>query len=169
MEAKSEKPFRIAIVGGGIGGLFAALSIHHFCAQGPRPLQIDIYEQARAYREVGAGIGVGINATRLAHNLGLGDKLNKIAGRRKNVWITFRRYDNGDEIITVPLDDTATIRQAPVHRAEYLDLLYQECVERGVGNLHINKKCISVTVGWPLTPFCSLDFSKYFFMLLNPA
>src|ERR1700744_3399083 len=119
MNEKQQNPFRIAIVGGGIGGLFAALSIHHFCSQGSRPITINVYEQARAYREVGAGIGVGINATRLAHNLGLGSKLNEIAGRRKNVWITFRRYDNGEEVITVPLDDIAAIRQAPVHRAEY--------------------------------------------------
>ena len=144
MTAPEDKPFRIAIIGGGIGGLFAALSIHQYCSP-IRKLQIDVYEQARAYREVGAGIGVGINASRLAHDLGLGEKLNKIAGRRKNVWITFRRYDNGEEVITVPLDDTASIRQAPVHRAEFLELLYQECIERGVGNLHVNMKCERLT------------------------
>ena len=101
-------------MGGGIGALFAALSIHHFCFQRSRPETIDVYKQARAYREVGAGIGVGINATRLAHNLGLGSKLNGIAGRRKNVWITFRRYDIGEEVIIT----------SSVHRAEYLELLY---------------------------------------------
>ena len=143
---EAQEPFRVAIVGGGIGGLFAALSIHHFCSKLPRPVQIEVYEQARAYREVGAGIGLGINATRLAHNIGIGEKLNKISGRRKNVWITFRRFDTGDDIITVPLDDQKTVRQAPVHRAEYLDLLYKECVQRGAARLHTNHKCLKVIV-----------------------
>jgi salicylate hydroxylase len=29
MPSREEKPFVIAIIGGGIGGLFAALSLHH--------------------------------------------------------------------------------------------------------------------------------------------
>ena len=90
--AQSTKPMRIAIVGGGIGGLFAALCIHQFCATEANALEINVFEQARAYREVGAGIGIGINATRLLHHVGIGEKVNAIAGRRKNVWISFRRF-----------------------------------------------------------------------------
>lgn len=139
-------PLRIAIVGGGIGGLFAALCIHHFSASSQRGVEIDVYEQARAIREIGAGIGVGVNAMKLAHNIGIGEKVNGIAGRRRNVWITFRRFDTGDDIITVPLDDRKTVRQAPVHRAEFLDILYNECVSRNAARLHINKKCLAVKV-----------------------
>lgn len=143
----SSKPFRIAIVGGGIGGLFAALCINQFCSSATdQPLEINVYEQARAYREVGAGIGIGINATRLLHHVGIGEKINAIAGRRKNVWISFRRFDNGENIITVPLDDTVPRRQAPVFRPEFLEILKQECLDRNVGTLHVQKKCEKINV-----------------------
>lgn len=145
--ADSSKPFRIAIVGGGLGGLFAALCINQFCSgSSDRPLDINVYEQARAYREVGAGIGIGINATRLLHHIGIGDKVNAIAGRRKNVWISFRRFDNGNDIITVPLDDTVPRRQAPVFRPEYLEILKQECIDRNAATLHVQKKCEKISV-----------------------
>ena len=57
--------FRIAIIGGGIGGLFAALSFHHHCKNTGANIQIDVYEQAAQYKEIGAGVGLGINAARL--------------------------------------------------------------------------------------------------------
>ena len=49
---------RIAIVGGGIGGLAAALFLHR------AGLEATVYEQAPALREVGAGIVVPPNMVR---------------------------------------------------------------------------------------------------------
>ena len=113
--------FRIAIVGGGIGGLFTALCIHHH-VQNSR-VQIDVYEQAAQYREIGAGVGIGPNAAKLFHEIGIGHQLNKISGWRNGVWISFRRFDNGDDVITVPSVETETVRNTPVSRSELLDLL----------------------------------------------
>ena len=81
------EPFRIAIVGGGIGGLFTAICLNYFVKT--RPLQIDIYEQAAQYKEIGAGVGLGPNAARLFHEVGIGNDINKIAGWRNGIWITF--------------------------------------------------------------------------------
>ena len=148
MESRQGQPFRIAIVGGGIGGLHAALSLHHHCKDDN--IEIDVYEQATQYSEIGAGVGIGVNAAKLLHRIGLGDAMNKIAGDRKGIWISFRRYDNGEEIVTVPANDAQTIRQLPVHRAEFLDLLCEAVQDRGAARLHTKKICTRVEVGYEI-------------------
>ena len=137
-------PFRIAIIGGGIGGLCAALSIHYQCKHLSN-IQIDVYEQASQYSEIGAGVAVGVNAAKLLHHIGLGERLNDIAGRRDGVWISFRRYDDGAEIVTIPANDSQKVRQLPVHRAELLEVLYNAVQERQAANLHTNKPCVGFT------------------------
>lgn len=135
---------RIAIVGGGIGGLCAALQLHHYCNDDN--IHIDVYEQAAQYSEIGAGVGIGVNAAKLLHRIGIDDALNAIAGYRQGIWISFRRFDNGGEIVTVPADDTKVIRQAPVHRAEFLDLLLKTVRERKAATLHTKKVCSRLDV-----------------------
>ncbi|KAI7253008.1 hypothetical protein KC343_g4113 [Hortaea werneckii] len=137
--ADTATPFRIAIVGGGIGGLFCALAIHHHCSIARVSAQIDVYEQAAQYKEIGAGVGVGVNAARLIHKLGIGKQLNAIAGRRRGVWIRFSRFDNSDDICTVPVNDNETIRQAPCARSDLLDLLLQTVNDRKAATLHTKK------------------------------
>ncbi|KAK3638074.1 hypothetical protein LTR56_013284 [Elasticomyces elasticus] len=139
-----EQPTRIAIVGGGIGGLFCSLAIHHHCSTASVPVKIDVYEQASQYKEIGAGVGVGINAARLFHKLDLGERLNAIAGHRTGVWISFRRWDTSEDIVTVPVNDSDKIRQAPCARTALLDLLKDAVEERGAATLHTKKQCKSV-------------------------
>ncbi|KAK8192689.1 hypothetical protein M8818_007861 [Zalaria obscura] len=139
MSSPYQQPLKIAIIGGGIGGLFATLCIRHH-AQG-RPVEIDVYEQASEFKEIGAGVGLGINAARLVHKVGIGEELNKIAGKRDGIWITFRRFDNSEDIVTVPLDDKQTIRQAPVARSDILDLLRHTIEDRKAATLHTKKQC----------------------------
>ena len=62
----------IAIIGGGIGGLTAALCLRKI------GIDVHVYEQSRALREVGAGINMTPNATRIIHALGLGEGLAKL-------------------------------------------------------------------------------------------
>ncbi|KAF3021962.1 hypothetical protein E8E14_010030 [Neopestalotiopsis sp. 37M] len=114
-------PLKVAVIGGGIGGLCTALFIYQHC--GPEAVAIDVYEQAPQYREIGAGVGIGVNAAKLLHKLGIGAAVSRIAGRRSEVWITFRKFDDGSDVVTVPSADTEEIKQLPVHRAEFLDLL----------------------------------------------
>jgi salicylate hydroxylase len=79
----TETPFRVAIVGGGIGGLSTALCLHHHIRNSP--IQIDVVEQASQYREIAVGIGLGPNAAKLFHEIGIGEQLNKISGWRNGV------------------------------------------------------------------------------------
>jgi 2-polyprenyl-6-methoxyphenol hydroxylase-like FAD-dependent oxidoreductase len=66
---------RIVIVGGGIGGMVAALAL------GREGFEPAVYEQAPELLEVGAGIAVWPNAFRVLERLGLGDAVLARAGR----------------------------------------------------------------------------------------
>jgi salicylate hydroxylase len=133
--------FHVAIIGGGIGGLTTALSLAH---QNPG-LNITVFEQAPAYREIGAGIGIGVNAAKILHRLGVGKAANAISGERNGMHRSMRRWDNGGEIVTVEsMDGEGETRQLSVHRAELLDVLYRSIQERGIARLHTNKKAVRV-------------------------
>jgi salicylate hydroxylase len=136
--------FRIAIIGGGIGGLFTALSIHSHCES--KDVQIDIYEQATEYGEIGAGVGIGPNAAKLIEKLGLMDEALKIAGDRNGVWLTLRRYDTGSEVLTVKGPTQGNRTQLPMHRAEFLEILVQAIQNRGAATMHTNKRCQRIEV-----------------------
>lgn len=136
MGSVTTSPFRVAIVGGGIGGLFAALSIYHHCT---KHVKIDVYERAAEYKEIGAGVGIGVNAAKLLDKIGLLDEALAIAGTRNKIWLTFRRYDNGEEIITIPAKEQGKIKGVSVARSEFLELLYHAVLERGAAKLHTNK------------------------------
>ena len=60
---------KVAIAGGGIGGLAAALAL---CRSGQK---VELFEKAAAFSEVGAGIQLGPNVTRLLQAWGLTDAL----------------------------------------------------------------------------------------------
>ena len=66
---------QVAVIGAGIGGLGAALSLFR------AGFDVQVYEQAHALREVGAGIQVSPNASRVLHGLGLADELAKLGVR----------------------------------------------------------------------------------------
>ena len=63
---------KVIIVGGGIGGLSAALSLLK------RGIDVDVYEQVSELREVGAGIQMSSNGTRVLYALGLEEPLKQV-------------------------------------------------------------------------------------------
>jgi salicylate hydroxylase len=65
----------VAIVGGGIGGLAAALSLLQ------AGFNVHLYERAPAVSEFGAGIQVSPNASRVLHRLGLAGDLARMGVR----------------------------------------------------------------------------------------
>src|ERR1700735_3565413 len=64
----------VAIIGGGIGGLTAALALQHF------GVPVRVFEQARAFGEVGAGVTITPNALNALIFLGVGPALAGQAG-----------------------------------------------------------------------------------------
>jgi salicylate hydroxylase len=135
--------FKVAIIGGGIGGLTCALSLAKQCPG----IKIDVYEQSAQYKEIGAGVGIGVNAAKILHQLGVGNAANAISGHRNKIHRSLRRWDNGKEIVTIDASfDQEEIRQLSVHRAELLNILFEANRERGVATLHNNKRSVKVTV-----------------------
>jgi FAD-dependent urate hydroxylase len=111
---------RVAIVGGGIGGLSAALSLHRF---GHRPVLV---EQTRELRPVGAGISLWPNGIKVLNLLGLGGKIAAIGGTMERMAYADR---TGRSLLDFPLSDLyARVgeRARPVARADLQDLLIRE-------------------------------------------
>ena len=65
----------VIIIGGGIGGLFAANAL---TAQG---LRVSVYEQAEALGEVGAGVFLTPNSVRHLQRVGLGPAVERWGAR----------------------------------------------------------------------------------------
>ncbi|KAJ9614661.1 hypothetical protein H2200_002798 [Cladophialophora chaetospira] len=133
----SPSPFTIAIIGGGLGGLTTALSIAY---HNPSLANITVYEQAPQYREIGAGIGIGVNAARILNKLGVWAAANAISGERNGVHRSCRRFDTGKEIVSVGAMDEGGeggVRQLSVHRAEILEVLYRELRTRYKGRVRL--------------------------------
>jgi len=76
----------VVIVGGGIGGLFAANAL---IAQG---LHVSVYEQASGLGEVGAGVFITPNAVRQLERVGLGPAVERW-GARVGTGSQYRRLD----------------------------------------------------------------------------
>ena len=143
MQPKPEPAhFHVAILGGGIGGLTTALSLSHHCSH----LKISVFEQAPAYTEIGAGVGINVAAARILHALGVGDAANTISGSRNGIHRSHRRWDTGAEIVTVRASESEAgeVRQLSVHRAELLDVLLEAVKATDAAALYTNKKVTGV-------------------------
>ena len=106
----------IAVVGGGSGGLAAALSLLR------AGFDVQVFEQAPALTEVGAGIQISPNASRLLHRLGLGDALDRTGVRPAAVHQ--RRWDDGRTLQRAPLGEAAEAAfGAPYYHFHRADLL----------------------------------------------
>ena len=86
------KVSRVAIVGGGIGGLSAALALQHF------GYRVSVFEQARELREIGAGVTITPNAMHALNFLGVGERVAKEAGPTEAYLI--RHFQTGEVIKT---------------------------------------------------------------------
>ena len=106
----------VVIVGGGIGGLFAANAlIEH-------GLHVAVYEQASALGEIGAGVFVTPNAMRHLERVGLGPAVEKW-GARVGPGSAYFRHD-GKPIAPVQVSDAFGWNAAfGMHRADFVDFL----------------------------------------------
>ena len=66
---------KVAVVGGGIGGLSAALAIRN------RGWDVEVLEQSAEFTEVGAGLSLWPNALRALEALGVGEQVRDLAQR----------------------------------------------------------------------------------------
>jgi salicylate hydroxylase len=110
---------RVLIAGGGVGGLACALALAR------HGHDVAVYEQAEAPAELGAGVQLSPNATRILNELGLAGALARIASEPDS--LDLRCGLTGRAVFSLPVGADARRRYgAPylhVHRADLLDAL----------------------------------------------
>jgi salicylate hydroxylase len=131
---------RVAIVGGGIGGLAAAAFLHR------AGLPSVVHEQAAELKEVGAGLVLAPNAVRLLRRLGVMDGLRDRAVPLDVGW-EFRRWEDGRvlsaENLATSCEQLYGERTYTVHRADLADAIRSAVPPDAV---RLGKRCTSVTV-----------------------
>ncbi len=129
---------RIAIVGGGLGGLAAALFLRQAGADAT------VYEQASELREVGAGIVVSPNMVRPLARLGLAAPLEEFAVRLEAAW-EFRRWEDGRVLSVQPMGEECEKLYGAhcyvVHRADLMSLFRQSLPAEV---LRLDHRCVGV-------------------------
>src|SRR5689334_12913599 len=125
------QPLHVAIVGGGIGGLFAATAL---IAHG---LRVSVYEQAGALGEVGAGVFLTPNSVRQLQRVGLEPQIAKW-GARVGAQSHYFRHD-GTPIAPVQVTDSAGWNATfGMHRADFITLLADALP---AGTVHTAHRC----------------------------
>ncbi len=127
---------RVAIIGGGIGGLTAANALRR------AGVEVSVYEAAGELKEIGAGVALHANAMRVLRFIGVEDAVRKVSGRTEYAvtrdGITGRVISRTNRARYAELHG---IEPATVHRADLLDVLAAALPE-GVASLA--KRCVSV-------------------------
>ena len=114
MRTRAIADFHIAIIGAGIGGLTAALSLQR------HGFGVSIYEQAAELREFGAGLVVTPNAMHALNALGVGAAI--IETSNVSVGLLFKHYKTGEILQSRPPGDYYKSKYGAshllVHRAD---------------------------------------------------
>ncbi|SDY34029.1 salicylate hydroxylase [Variovorax sp. YR266] len=141
----SQRIQHIVVVGGGLGGLTAALAL---ILQG---FQVTVLEQAPALGEVGAGVQLSANATRVLSLLGLDDAISAVgaeaAGKEIRLWSTgqtWKIFDLGEasrEQYGHPF--------CMFHRADLHNALEQGVRKIGPSVIRLNSRCESIDTSGP--------------------
>jgi salicylate hydroxylase len=134
------KDIQIAIIGAGIGGMTAAVTL----AQ--KGFKINVFEQAPELSEVGAGLTVTPNATKGLIYLGLGEAMNKIGMAHDLQGV--RHYQTKE--IIVPLKrgkhmlEKYGAYQFQVHRADIHDLLIENLEQHSPGCVSVDHQLVGI-------------------------
>ncbi|HSW17989.1 MAG TPA: FAD-dependent monooxygenase [Ramlibacter sp.] len=126
------KRIHVAIVGGGMGGLAAAVALSH------RGISVAVYEQSGVLREVGAGIFIYPNSLRQLERTGLGDALARV-GAKVGSGSEYYRMDGSVVGKILTTDSSGWNGMYGMHRADILKVLSDALPASAI---HTGHKCI---------------------------
>jgi len=130
----------VLIVGGGIGGLGAALALAR------KGMASHVIEQAPEFKEIGAGIQLGPNVFRMFEVLGITEELNKVAVFPEG--LEFRDSMTGETFVDLPIDQRFYSKyHAPygvIHRADMLQVIYEATKKSNLITLTPSQKVVGI-------------------------
>src|SRR5271168_4717778 len=130
----------VVVIGGGIGGLTAALALLK------RGVDVEVYEQARWLGEVGAGIQISANGTRVLVALGLEEQLRNIQVNplRKEIrhWRTGKTWNWYD--LGATTNQRYGFPHVLLHRGDLHDMLVSAVRRLKPNAIHLAKRCVDV-------------------------
>ena len=131
---------RIAVIGGGIGGLTTALALL------ARGLDVEVFEQAARLGELGAGIQISPNGTRILHALGLEQALAAIQSLplRKEIrhWRTGRTWNWYD--LGATTQQRYGFPHVLLHRGDLHAMLVDAVRQLKPDAIHLTSRCVDV-------------------------
>jgi salicylate hydroxylase len=128
----------VLIVGGGIGGLAAALTLAR------KGLKVRVFEQAAEFAEIGAGIQLGPNVYRMFEVLGLTEAIERYAVHPDN--LVMMDALTGEQVVRLPVGGAAFrerfhgYRYGVIHRGDLHSVLLQACRAQQNVELAVLKK-----------------------------
>ena len=134
------KAQQVLIVGGGIGGLAAALALSR------KGIASQVIEQAAEFKEIGAGIQLGPNVFWMFEALGLIEPISALAVFPNN--LIMMDSVTGQEVTRIPLGDTFRKKfhhpYALIHRADLHKVLLEACRKSDLIRLDASQKVVKV-------------------------
>ncbi|MDB5797472.1 MAG: hypothetical protein JWP36_1374 [Paucimonas sp.] len=127
----------VIIAGGGMGGLTAALALLR------RGIDVDVYEQAPQLRELGAGLWISPNGTRVLRELGLTEAIDAInLGARDRV---VRLWDSGEQWSVYTRQTGSDHNLLMVMRSELHRVLVEAVQAIKPGAIHLDARVAGFT------------------------
>lgn len=130
---------RVLIAGAGIGGLTAALALLR------SGIDVEVYEQAPELKEVGAGVQLAANGTRVLYALGVGDELRALSCEAQGKEI--RHWQTGETWKLFDLGPASIERYGfpyfTVYRPDLLEVLARAVRRARPDAIHLGARCAS--------------------------
>ena len=128
------KNLPVLVVGGGIGGLAAALALAR------KGLKVRVFEQGSEFKEIGAGIQLGPNVYRMFEMLGLTDAIEHYSVHPDNMIMMDGL--TGEQVIRLPVGGPEFRKRfggylyGVIHRADLHEVFLEAC--KGEKNVELN-------------------------------
>jgi len=136
---------KIAIIGGGIGGLTTALALQK------TNVDVTIYESAPEIKPVGAGIIMANNAMQVFDKLGIRQKIEQAGHKISTIKITDPQLKTLSEVQLNKFERKYGVHNIAIHRGDLQMILAEEI---GFENIKLSKrlsKIVQVNYGYQLT------------------